>query len=329
MSKMYNLIQGDKILAEVHNDIQTNGVFFSKPTLSEVGSISIYDLEDFVMEQTFVDGIKLKLLIAQTATKSQVVIRINGNTYNVDEQFIAGNVYNLVYSAGNFIVEKSGGGSGPSLSEITDFIFPIGSIYTTADSDFDPNGVFSGTWNLIAPGRVLVGVDENDTSFSTPEATGGLKTISLSISNIPTHTHTITNSGTHTHTMETLGAHQHGYTHTHQMVHNHDFATGYLRTALQRSSNGTGQAAGGNNEGMQLSGFTPLATGGNLFQVNMNSYTGNTTSQSNNITDSNGAHAHSIYNSGDHTHTIGNTGSGAAISNLQPYYTVFFWKRIL
>ena len=328
MSKMYNLVQGEKILAEVHNDIQTNGVFFSKPTLSEIGTVSIYTLDDFDMEQAFVDGIKLKLFIEQTATKSQVVIKINDNTYNINEQFVGGNIYNLVYNAGNFIVEKTGGGSGPSLSEITDFIFPKGSIYTTTESTFDPNGVFAGTWNLIAPGRVLVGVDSNDTSFNTAEATGGLKTNTISIGNLPVHTHSITTSGVHTHTMETLGAHAHGYNHSHQMVHNHDFATGYLRTHLMRSSAGAQQAVGTNDAQVQITGFTPLATGGALAQMTMNSYTGNTTSQSANITDSNGAHAHSIYNSGDHTHTIGNTGSGNAINNLQPYYTVYFWKRV-
>ena len=328
MAKCYELIQGERILSAVHNDIQTNGVFFSTPTLSEVGTVSIYTLDDFDLEQTIFEGLKLKLNITQTATKSQIIIRIKNVDYQINDSFIAGNIYNLVYTNNNFIVEKSGGGgSGLTIAEISDFLFPIGSIYTSTNSNFDPNGVFTGTWQLVAPGRVLVGLDSQDPNFMPATATGGSKTNIINTQNLPAHNHSLTTSGVHTHAMETTGVHAHDYSHSHTMVHNHDFNTGYLRTALQRSSNGTQQAAGSNVVEMQLTGFTPLASVGALQQMNMNSYTGSTTSQSNVTTVTSGSHTHSIYNAGDHTHTVGNTGSGTALNNLQPYYVVYFLER--
>ena len=51
MSKVYKLVQGERILAEVHNDIQTNGVFVSTPKFSETENVSIYELTDFESEQ--------------------------------------------------------------------------------------------------------------------------------------------------------------------------------------------------------------------------------------------------------------------------------------
>lgn len=57
-----------------------------------------------------------------------------------------------------------------------DFIYPIGSIYMSINST-DPGDIFGGTWERIAKGRTLVGVDENDTDFNQPSKTGGSKTV--------------------------------------------------------------------------------------------------------------------------------------------------------
>lgn len=52
--------------------------------------------------------------------------------------------------------------------------FPIGYIYMSTDNT-DPSTYFGGTWQRIAKGRTLVGVDENDTDFDQPEEIGGSK----------------------------------------------------------------------------------------------------------------------------------------------------------
>lgn len=52
--------------------------------------------------------------------------------------------------------------------------YPIGSIYLSVDNT-NPTKWFGGTWELIAQGRTLVGVDTNDTDFNTVKKTGGSK----------------------------------------------------------------------------------------------------------------------------------------------------------
>lgn len=53
--------------------------------------------------------------------------------------------------------------------------YPIGAIYLSIDST-NPTKLFGGTWQQIAQGRTLVGVDTSDTDFNIVEKTGGEKT---------------------------------------------------------------------------------------------------------------------------------------------------------
>ena len=55
-----------------------------------------------------------------------------------------------------------------------DFVYPIGSIYLSINST-NPSKWFGGTWVSWGTGRVPVGVDTNQTEFSTVEKTGGSK----------------------------------------------------------------------------------------------------------------------------------------------------------
>lgn len=53
--------------------------------------------------------------------------------------------------------------------------YPVGCIYESTNSA-NPNSFMGGTWERFANGKVLVGVDENDADFKTPNLTGGNKT---------------------------------------------------------------------------------------------------------------------------------------------------------
>lgn len=68
---------------------------------------------------------------------------------------------------------------------------PVGSIYTSTVAT-NPGDIFGGTWAAFGAGKVLVGLDANDTSFDTVEETGGAKTHTLTVGEIPSHTHTFT-----------------------------------------------------------------------------------------------------------------------------------------
>lgn len=75
-------------------------------------------------------------------------------------------------------------------------IFPIGYIISVDNPDFDPHDFYiDGVWERIK-GRVVVGVDENQTEFNVTGKTGGEKTHTLTVSEMPRHRHTMYNPNT-------------------------------------------------------------------------------------------------------------------------------------
>lgn len=73
-------------------------------------------------------------------------------------------------------------------SELIDLIYPVGSIYMSANN-ISPQTFLGGTWVSWGAGRVPVGVDSSDTDFNAAEQTGGEKTHTLSVDEMPKHFH--------------------------------------------------------------------------------------------------------------------------------------------
>ena len=125
------------------------------------------------------------------------------------------------------------------------YAYPVGAIFTTTTAYANSAAVVAAiggtTWTAFGAGKVLVGVDAGDTDFDTVEETGGAKTHTLTISEMPAHTHSYDRQNTST-----------------DAISIHDI----VRT-----------------------------TGGNS------------------------------------SSTTGSTGGGTAHNNLQPYITVYMWKR--
>ena len=69
-------------------------------------------------------------------------------------------------------------------------VYPVGSIYISVSST-NPGTLFGGTWVAFATGRTLVGIDTGQTEFDTVEETGGAKTHTLTIPEMPSHNHTL------------------------------------------------------------------------------------------------------------------------------------------
>lgn len=67
-------------------------------------------------------------------------------------------------------------------------VYPVGSIYISTSSE-NPGNIYGGTWEEYGKGRTLVGVDSNDSDFSTVEKLGGEKTHTLTIDEMPSHNH--------------------------------------------------------------------------------------------------------------------------------------------
>ena len=69
--------------------------------------------------------------------------------------------------------------------------YPVGSIYISTSST-NPGNTYGGTWVEYGKGKTLVGVDSCDTDFNTVEKIGGEKTHTLTVNEMPSHSHSIT-----------------------------------------------------------------------------------------------------------------------------------------
>jgi len=170
------------------------------------------------------------------------------------------------------LLAQEDGASGVRLADV----YPVGAVYLSVVAT-SPAILFGfGTWTRLGQGRALVGVDEGDPDFDTPEEVGGAKTVTLAIAEMPSHTHV-------------QDAHTHGVTdpgHTH---------------LTQRYPTATGGS----------SGFTiDTSMSGTLADNTLPTKIATT-----GITAANA------------TPTNQNAGGGAAHANLQPYVTVYAWKR--
>ena len=68
--------------------------------------------------------------------------------------------------------------------------YPVGSIYLSVNNT-NPSTYFDGTWELVAKGKTLVGVDTSDSDFNVAKKTGGEKTVTLKNEHIPNHYHEV------------------------------------------------------------------------------------------------------------------------------------------
>lgn len=175
-------------------------------------------------------------------------------------------------------------------------LYPVGSIYMNATNSTNPGTLLGfGTWVAFGAGRVPVGFDASNSMFDSAEETGGSYDATL-----PSHTHTYsgTSSGqsaSHSHTItSTASAHSHS-----MYIPNSSYVINIA--SVTNSSTGTTTSSGGYSVGGLMSSET----------VSVSSSAGNA--------------------SADHTHTYSGTtassGSSATNANVQPYITVYMWKR--
>ena len=119
---------------------------------------------------------------------------------------------------------------GKTLAQVMLSIYPVGAIFTSSNST-NPSTLFGGTWEAYGAGRVLVGKASSGT-FATAGATGGSETHTLTVAQMPSHTHT---QDAHSHTIPSsaIGS---------------DFATtrpgGYGNTLTTSSTTATNQNTG-------------------------------------------------------------------------------------
>lgn len=154
------------------------------------------------------------------------------------------------------------------IQSLTSAIYPVGSIYMSVKST-NPSTYFGGTWVAWGTGRVPVGVNSSDTNFSTVEKTGGASTVTLTTSQMPSHTHTFTGSsattgsnGAHTHTINFTKTEWSGSSSSRVVVDSKDY------TAL---SNSKTASAGAHTHTVTAKG-TNASTGGGGSHTNLQPY---------------------------------------------------------
>ena len=180
-----------------------------------------------------------------------------------------------------------------SVKQLIDIIYPVGTYYETTDNNFNPNTAWAGTtWQKITDGRVLI-AGGGDYSVG---GNYGEKTHKITTAEMPTHSHSASTAynGNHTHakgTMDIKG--------TLRALDNYG-GVGTSGAFYQTGSSSKGYEAGHQSENFHGVGF----------QASRN-WTGETTS--------NGNHNHTV--------SVGNTGSGAAMSLVQPSKAVARWLR--
>jgi microcystin-dependent protein len=177
--------------------------------------------------------------------------------------------------------------------------------------------------------RTIVGGATGDTARAIGSKTGA-ETATLTIPNLPAHSHTGTaiGNGSHTHPSSTAdlnGVHSHaGSTAISNGEHNHPGS----RTDNGDRSNYPGKidwigASLGYSDGVSLNPHLPnsLHTHGLNIQKD-----GNHTHNLNIALDGYHTHDLTIQSDGEHTHnlTINNTGSGTSFSIMNPYITIFY-----
>lgn len=169
-------------------------------------------------------------------------------------------------------------------------VYPVGSIYINASSSTNPATLIGfGTWTAFGAGRVLVGLNASDTDFDTAEETGGSKTS--------------TSSGTISGTVGDTAL-----TTAQMPKHYHRYVGAYL--AQEQAPNGGALGQNGN-----FGGGTP---DDGAWEYNTYSVGGSATS---------GGTGTGSGNGDAHTHSFSGSFSGATQSTVQPYITVYMWKR--
>lgn len=209
--------------------------------------------------------------------------------------------------------------------------YPVGAIYMSINPAH-PATLFGGQWAVWGTGRVAVGVDPADPDFATPEQVGGTKAVTLTVAQMPSHTHT---QAAHSHTS---AAHSHTMEHTHTINHGHGAATttsagahthgppndlsgNFLFQNLQvAGTQGQIVASGGNN----LIRFqnTVSSAGAHTHNVTVPNFSGNSGGSSAANTGSTTPPA-----TGSTTPEIDSTGGSQPHNNLQPYIACFMWVR--
>ena len=211
------------------------------------------------------------------------------------------------------------------LDELKKSMYPVGSIYisTKLSTTTAVAAAIGGTWQVFGNGKVL------RSSTGTSEQTGGSSDVTLTTANLPSHTHTVTATGTVSSTFKGTAVTSGNNSKT--------------PTASFTGTKGTTSSDGGHthwfslvsSEGPAGSGWFYASLGpGTAYETTSSGEHTHSFTPSGTVTLSNTTHTHSVTAAGTVSSTFAGTaatttatGSGTKFSTIDPYITVYMYKR--
>ena len=127
-----------------------------------------------------------KINFTDTTITQKPYVTINNVNYEVQDG---------IYTGGTDLNAQTFNTMQSNIEQAMNAIYPIGSIIIRDDAE-DMSNFLGFTWEKVFAGKVLVGVDESDDDFKTIGKTGGEKTHTLTINEMPSHSHTMNYVGT-------------------------------------------------------------------------------------------------------------------------------------
>lgn len=257
--------------------------------LSTMGDVSTYYLVS-KYEIDLENPANNKITLGRTISSLTDKVAGNTNLTNI-VQGMAGRVNNAVNTANN--AANTAEQVKAEMDAVTNKIYPVGSIYISVNNA-NPASFFGGSWTAFATGRTIVGVDTSQGEFNSVEKAGGHKELQSHAHGLNGHNHSVN---------ITSGGQSASHNHT---TGNSSYKYWPVATGIPEADSGD---VGGNT--YKYPRIPSGATWGNITN------TGNQSSD------------HSHYVSGSTGGNSGNTTStgGGNAGNLQPYITVYMWKR--
>lgn len=260
--------------------------------LSTMGDVSTYYLVS-KYEIDLENPANNKIVLGRTISSLTDKVAGTSNLTNI-VQGMAGSVNTAVNTANN--AANTAQQVKVEMDAVTNKLWPVDSIYISV-KNVNPGTFFGGSWVSFATGKTIVGVDTGQGEFNAVEKSGGHKELQSHAHGMNNHVHSLNN---HTHTVP-------NHVHTMQGAGNHYHYLGINKDAVQKGT----------------SYNKP-----NNFESGSTSYKSNTTGNHTHTMNSSGTCA-TGGNSGNTGGNSGNTTSagGGDSGNLQPYITVYMWKR--
>ncbi len=291
------------------------------------GSQTVVDLSIATMVSTavYVDGIRLRndgtqytiendtrITLATPAVGGEKITFVQNEPAGAAEFLRTGsNLAELSSPEKSAAARSNLGVETPSQMLITvlNALFPIGEIWMTNRSG-NPSALLGfGTWERHGVGRMPVSLNPDDATFSVLGATGGAKTHTLTVNELPSHYHvnptqniSTTSSGAHTHVIDPPSyTTPSGGAHTHKVKSDDD--SGDSTKALRKTD--------GSPDGSE---YTITSSGEHTHTFDMPEFPSGSA----------GAHTHSVSIPSTNS---GTAGSGQAHNNLPPFFVVNIWRR--